>query len=293
MSAPTSTAETAAPLPAGWDLSIFADEISPDLPTQLAEVARAGLHFFDLRSAFGKNVLDLTDEEVHAIKTEAKKHNLDVQCIGSPINKHPFDPSHRERELARLGRIIEIAKALDCTYIRIFTPFVWKAVRPPEFREIRDWVSDQSALAKEKNVVLLVENDGDAYAAFPENARPFFEELSSPNLRAVYDFSNSVLIGYPALPHWFPWILPYLEALHIKDSIYAKDDEGFEQIVPAGEGEGNMREIFEMLIAGKWRGPVSIEPHLSRVGKRLGLDGIGQFRLALRGLNQTMEGLVK
>jgi hypothetical protein len=54
-----------------------------------------------------------------------------------------------------------------------------------------------------------------------------------------------------------------------------------------------MREIFELLIKEGWKGPVSIEPHLSRVGKKLGLDGIGQFRLAVKGLNQTMEGLVK
>jgi hypothetical protein len=70
--------------------------------------------------------------------------------------------------------------------------------------------------------VLLVENDGDAYAAYPKNAKRLFGDLASPHLRAVYDFSNSVLIGYPALPHWFPWILPYLEALHIKDSIHAR-----------------------------------------------------------------------
>jgi sugar phosphate isomerase/epimerase len=292
MSAPHQTAETVGPLPAGWELSVFADEISPDLDAQLAEVSRAGLRFFDLRSAFGKNVLELTDREVQRVADAGAGHGLKVLCIGSPINKHPFNPLDKSRECERLKRIIEIAQSLHARYIRVFTPLIGGAERAPSYEEINEWMLEQAELATRHRVVLLVENDADAYAAFPENALRLFTDVSSPHFQAVFDFSNAVLIGYPAKPHWFPWIEPFLGGLHIKDSLYAKDEEGGDQIVPAGEGEGFMREIIEYLIAAGWKGPVSIEPHLWKIGKRLGLDGVGTFRLALKGLNQTVEGLV-
>ncbi|HEY3779835.1 MAG TPA: TIM barrel protein [Fimbriimonadaceae bacterium] len=300
-------------IPAGWDLSVFADEISPDLQTQLGEVRRSGLSFFDLRNAFEKNVLDLSDGQVKDVKRQGRDHSLGILCIGSPINKHPYNPADRRREYDRLQRILEIAGLADAKYIRIFSPFLGggaahspaplklnsaedtdsqKANTGPTYEEMRDWLGEQGELAAKSDKVLLLENDGDAYGAFPENAQRLFAEIGSPHFMAAFDFSNAVLLGYPALPHWFPWIMPYLGGLHIKDSIFAKDENGHEQIVPAGEGEGTVRDILEAVIAQKWAGPVSIEPHLFRIGKKRNLDGIGQYRLAVQGLINCLEGLV-
>jgi len=274
----TEAAVIATKFPAGWDLSVFSDEIDPDLEIQLEEVKRAGLNYFDLRTALDKNVLDLSDKEIDRVAATAHQFGLQVKCIGSPVNKHPFRPEDRSRELQRLRRIVEIAQRLKAPYIRIFSPFVGGASRAPEYEEIRDWLADQIKLAEEQGVVLLLENDGDAYGAFPENAKKLFQDLGNAHFRAVYDFSNAVLIGYPALPHWFPWILPFLEALHIKDSLAARDGEGYDQIVPAGEGEGNVPEVLRVLVDQGWKGPVSIEPHLSRIGKKRGLDSSGAGR---------------
>jgi sugar phosphate isomerase/epimerase len=300
-------------IPRGWELSVFADEISPDLQTQLGEVRRSGLGFFDLRSAFEKNVLDLTDEQVRDVKEQGKDHGLDILCIGSPINKHPYSPADRTREYERLKRILEVAALAEARYIRIFSPFLGggaahspaplklnsagdsaheKANTGPTYEEMRDWLGEQGELAAKSDRVLLLENDGDAYGAFPDNAKRLFEEIGSPHLMAAFDFSNAVLLGYPALPYWFPWIMPYLGGLHIKDSIFAKDENGHEQIVPAGEGEGNVREILELTFKQGWAGPVSIEPHLFRIGKKRNLDGVGQYRLAVQGLVNCLKGLL-
>src|SRR5688572_2936473 len=96
----------------GLYLTGFGDEISPDLDTQLRVMKRLGLVGLDLRSAFGKNVLQLTDDEVGSIKKAVEEHGLTVQCIGSPVNKVKFAPDAQREELRKLGRAAEIAHQL-------------------------------------------------------------------------------------------------------------------------------------------------------------------------------------
>ena len=45
-------------------LSAFADEISPDPVEQVAVLRECGIRFLDLRGAWNRNVMDLTEEEL-------------------------------------------------------------------------------------------------------------------------------------------------------------------------------------------------------------------------------------
>ena len=68
-------------------LSGFADEISPDLQTQLDTLDQLGIRFLELRGVWGKNVLDLSQQELQQVKSELDRRGIGVSAIGSPIGK--------------------------------------------------------------------------------------------------------------------------------------------------------------------------------------------------------------
>ena len=70
-----------------WVLSGFADEIDDDLEKQCAVLNRLGIGHIELRSAWGVNVLDLTDEQVDRAREILGRHDIAVSSIGSPIGK--------------------------------------------------------------------------------------------------------------------------------------------------------------------------------------------------------------
>ncbi|HLO99284.1 MAG TPA: TIM barrel protein [Fimbriimonas sp.] len=215
-----------------WKLSAFADEIDDDLDIQIAELGSEGIELIDLRSAFGKNVMLLSDEEVKAVLGQATKADLGFNCVASPINKVVMQFAEAEAELAKLHRAIEVAKILGINRIRIFTP------EGESFAEVCEWMDPQIDLAVKHNMVLLHENDGRYFGAFPDNARLLMERYASPNFRFAFDFANPLHLGFKAMDNWFPWLLPYLETIHIKDATA----EG--KICPAGQGVGQVPETL-------------------------------------------------
>lgn len=261
------------PLP----LTAFADEISPDLDTQVSTLQRLSVQGLDLRSVGGVNVLELSEEALIGVREACKTAGLSVQSVGSPVNKVRADESLREGELRKLQRAIHAAKALGVPRIRIFSP------EGEDWGQIRPWMAEQVALAQSEDVVLIHENDARFYGAFPENAHRLFEEFGGPHFRAVFDFANTVLLGFRPRD-WFPWLLPHLDTLHIKD---AKGAEG--RIVPAGEGDGDIRETLAILLAEGWRGPLTLEPHLQAGGPYGGFSGEELFEVAVTALRKVLE----
>ena len=267
-----------------FPLSAFADEISPHLDQQIATLARLGVPGLDLRSVEGVNVLDLTDAQLEEVAQKCADRGLHVQAIGSPVNKVPFSGANQIQELAKLERAIHAADKTGTKLIRIFSPEVPQADFDHAWMAVEAWMAEQIFVAEQAGVTLLHENDATYYGAYPKGAKRLFERFGSPTFRAAFDFANTVLIGYRAMEDWFPWILPHLHTLHIKDAIEAE-----KKVVPAGEGDGQMVETIRWLIEQGWSGPMTIEPHLSSAGKFGGFSGEQLFEEAVAALHRVLE----
>jgi hypothetical protein len=78
----------------------FADEIAPELDLQITCCKENGITHFELRGAYGKNVLDFDKSVRIEVKSKLKANGLGVASIGSPIGKvkinDPWD-KHFER----------------------------------------------------------------------------------------------------------------------------------------------------------------------------------------------------
>ena len=183
-----------------------------------------------------------------------------------------------EHEVERLRRIIAVAKALDTTYIRIFS-FYRGAGQSPE--GIRDDVlirmTALAAEAAEAGVVLLHENEKGIYGDTPERVLDLMESVDSPALRIAWDNANFVQVGVRPYTDGYALLRPYLEYFQVKDAILESGE-----VVPAGEGDGELDATIAALRADGFSGFASLEPHLASAHELGGFSGPAAFGAAAR-----------
>jgi sugar phosphate isomerase/epimerase len=269
-----------------WGLSGFADEVDPAISVQIETFSRLRIKGIDLRSVNNVNVLDLPPHELFQINGMCRDAGLHIQTVGSPVNKIPYHVLSRATEEDRLNKAIKNADHLNVKRIRLFTPEIQGDADPELDHKIVDWMKEQKTIAEHSGITLLIENDARYWSAYPENAKRLFGELGGPHFKAAFDFANTVLIGFRPMKDWFPWLLPYLDTLHIKDAVEATGE-----ILPAGEGDGQIQETLTWLIDQGWSGPLTLEPHLKAAGKLGGFSGPKLFEAATDALRRICSSV--
>lgn len=265
-------------------LTGFADEISKDLTEQLDVLESESMRFLELRGVWGKNVSTFTDDEVSQIRDALKARNMGVSCIGSPIGKiginDPFEP-----HLETLSRILDIAEALDTKYVRVFSFYIPKGEDPAKYRDaVMERVRRMVEMATDRNIMLLHENESGIYGDIATRCADILSTINSPYLRAIFDPANFVQVGQRPYVDCWSHIQPYLVYMHIKDAIMET-----RKVVPAGEGDGNLKEIVGSLKAMNFSGFTSLEPHLSIAGRMAGFSGPELFKTAARAFKKLLD----
>lgn len=271
---------TVAPFP----LSAFGDEAGASALDQVDALVKCGIHGLDVRNVDGVNVLALTEDALKATRETCEGKGRVVQAVGSPINKVQFSHTTLADESAKLIQAIKAAAILGTRRIRIFTPETPPHQGPAAWAELKPVMEEMVRIAADADVVLIHENDGHYYGAFPEHAKRLFGEIGGPHFRAAFDFANTVLIGFRPMRDWFPWLLPHLDTLHIKDAV-----EGDHKVVAAGDGDGQLVETIKFLMSQGWHGPLTLEPHLQAAGPLGGYSGPELFAHAAAKLKAVVK----
>ncbi len=266
-----------------FSTSAFADEADADLGLQLEALKENRIGGLDVRSVGGVNVIDLKPEVLASVRERAAAAGIAIHAVGSPVNKVPLRPENRQAEFAKLKKAIAAAQALGTQRVRIFTPEAPAKDLRDAWPAVQAWMSDMVDLAEAEDIVLLHENDARFFGAYPEGAKRLCGEFAGPAFRFCFDFANTVLLGFRPMPDWFPWLLPYLDTLHIKDAVQAQG-----RVVPAGEGNGQMVETLRWLIEQKWSGTLTLEPHLQAAGPFGGFSGPELFKVAADALRAVV-----
>ena len=267
-----------------WTLSGFGDEIAPEPEVQFAVLQALGARHVEMRSAWGTNVVDLSDEQVEAFVGLLERWGMGVSAIASPIGKVSIvgDPGD---EVRRLARAIVVAHRVGARYIRMFSFY-----RPEELsaRDIRDRVlrhiSELTRLAEGEDVVLVHENEKDIYGDIPERVLDLVESVGSDVLRVAWDSANFVQCGVAPFTDGYALLRPHLEYLQVKDAIAATGE-----VVPAGEGDGQLIETLTALRDDGYAGFASLEPHLALGHAMGGFSGPALFGRAARAFTGLLD----
>jgi len=255
-------------------LAAFADEIGPDIDHQIRVCRQNGVTHFELRGADNKNVLDFDEPLKREIRGKLKAAGMGVACIGSPIGKvkidEPWEPHFEKFKIA-----VALAEYFEAPFVRIFSYYPpegqtdWGPWRDEILRRMRAKVD----YVKDKNVVLVLENESHIYGDTGQRSLDLLRTVNHPKFRAAFDFANFVQVGDYPEKIW-PEIRPYVVHFHIKDALRNKKN------VPAGQGEGRIPSIVADAYANGYRGFLSLEPHLKYAGPSHGETDESLFKVA-------------
>jgi sugar phosphate isomerase/epimerase len=267
-----------------WNLSGFGDEIDPEPTVQIAVLQALGARHIEVRSAWGINIVDLDDDQLERLDDVLRRRGMRVSAIASPIGK--VDVSTRvDDEVARLERAIRAAKMLETGYIRIFSFFRSERLSAEAVRD--DVMIRMAALARvahREGVTLLHENEKYIYGDTPERVLDIIESVGSAYLRVAWDSANFVQVGVRPFTDGYAMLRPHLEYLQVKDAVATSGD-----VVPVGEGDGQLRETLTALRDSAYAGFASLEPHLALQGGFGGFSGPEAFGRASRALRALTD----
>ncbi|MEV4509839.1 sugar phosphate isomerase/epimerase family protein [Dactylosporangium sp. NPDC049525] len=264
-----------------WVLSGFGDEIDDDPRVQFAVLQALGASHVEVRSAWGVNVADFDTELTTRLATVLTDRGMAVSAVASPIGKTDVY-GDADVELARLRAVIALTQRLQSRYVRIFSFYRpagvdVAATRDTVLRRLRAFAD----LAEREQVVLVHENEKDIYGDVPDRVLDLIESVGSPALRVAWDNANFVQVGVRPFSDGYAMLRPHLEYLQVKDARFADG-----AVVPAGEGDGELRQTVTALREDGWTGYASLEPHLADPADpaRTGPAGFGRAARAFAAL---------
>jgi len=272
-------------------LSGLGDEISSDLQEQLTAMKTAGINYLELRGAWDKNVLDLTDADVQAAARILTVNGFKISSIGSPIGKIKITDDFAPH-FERFQRAVGLAKLFHARYVRVFSYY------PPENGNIDDYrdevlkrMAQKVRYAEKEGVVLVHENDLDIYGRNPENCLDLLESINSPNFRALLDPANFAISGIPPYERAYPLLKPWIEYIHVKDGLPLTETGNRIVCLPAGEGKAKVREILEDFAGyiGDRKVFLSIEAHLGGNEQFKNRTGSERFMTAANALLKILS----
>lgn len=231
-------------------ISAFADEAGSLFTEQIEAMKKNGVSCLEMRGVNGRNVSDMTKDEVKCASLMLEKDGLSVWSIGSPIGKIDIKDAF-EPHLEKFKRVLDAAVISGAECVRIFS--FYGVETEAQIDEALERLNRFAEISEGSGVILCHENEKGIYGWSAENCLNVLTKI--PRIRAVFDPANFIQCGVDTKEAW-DLLAPYVCYLHIKD---AKPDGG---VVPAGKGIGNLPYIVKSF-ADRGGKVLSLEPHLT------------------------------
>jgi sugar phosphate isomerase/epimerase len=261
-------------------IAAITDEFSPtDLGVALEAMAAIGMTGAELRVVFGKNIMDLTEEELAKAKAMLDAKGFTVIAIASPILKctlpnapevdtrfqqDMFNAKYTIDDQAALAQhAFKIAKFLGAKVIRVFS--YWRTVEPEKcFDAVVTALKELADRAAEHDLIIGLENEHACNIATAAEAAKVLAALPHPNLMLVWDPANALVSGETPFPAGYG-LLPKDRVIHV----HAKDCH-MDGHKPVWGPVGTRDVDWKGQVAGLWndgyRGWLSLETHWAGPG---------------------------
>ena len=245
-----------------FELSAFADEVSESLPEQIEALHRNDIGYMEIRGVGKRNIIHHSSKEIEILKDVLDKEHIKISSIGSPVGKTLIHDDFAA-DLKTISKALSAAEALESKFIRIFSFYMPEAYMPEAEEPIkhRDEVLKRMEIfvrmAVKKRITLLNENEKGLYGDSPERCVDLMNELGCDNFKIVFDPANFVQCGFDAYKHAYSMLKEHVAYFHVKD---VRKADGIN--VPAGKGDGGIKDILEALAKAEYKGFLSVEPHL-------------------------------
>jgi sugar phosphate isomerase/epimerase len=259
-------------------VSVINDEISPDFDHVCYVISHDfGLHWVELRSMWGKNTMDLSDDQVAEAKKILTKYGLQVTDIASPLFKTDWPGAPRSQYGSKgdmhgavdadfkkqddiLEKSIALAKQFNTGKVRCFDFWRLDDVKPYR-AAIDDKLRTAAEIAGKQDILLVLENEFECNTATGREAARTLDAVQSSHLALNWDPGNAVMRGeLDAFPvAWAALPKNRIHHCHVKNA--KKNDAGKIEWAPVGTGYIDWTAQFRALRQIGYKEAVSLETH--------------------------------
>jgi sugar phosphate isomerase/epimerase len=255
-------------------IAAITDEFSPDLAVALEPMAEIGMTGAELRVVWGKNIMDLGEDELCRVRDLITAKGMKVISIASPLlkcvlpdapavdtrfqqdvfnSKHTFDDQPRLAEHA-----LKLAEFFRAPIVRVFS--YWRTVEPEKcFDAVARALEELASQAASAGVTIGLENEHACNIGTGAEAAKVLDAVRLPGLKLVWDPANAMVGGESPFPQGYS-LLPPDRVVHV----HAKDChlEGHTPVWgPLGTRRVDWKGQVAALLRDGYRGYISLETH--------------------------------
>jgi len=259
-------------------IAVITDEILPDFDHACHVASQEfGMHWVELRSLWGKSLMNLKDDQLADAHNILEKYKLQVTDIASPLFKTDWPGAPRSQYGAKgdmhgapettfkeqdeiLEKSIALAKQFKTNKVRCFDFWRLDDVKPYR-TAIDDKLREAADKAGKQGTLLVLENEFECNTATGREATRTLGAIKSPSLALNWDPGNAVMRGemdaYPTAWEMLP--KNRIHHCHVKNAV--KNDAGKVVWAPTGQGVIDWTGQFRALKSAGFRDAVSLETH--------------------------------
>ncbi|MCC9074674.1 sugar phosphate isomerase/epimerase [Litorilinea aerophila] len=252
-----------------YRFGVITDEIDQDFARACQVARELGMSYVEIHTLWGKNVDELSDEEVEQVAQILEEHGLGTHLICgllfrpfsladvelATLEEHPRFQAH----LVKLERFIQLAHRLQAPYIRTFGFTRDVGGANPSPRSPDGGGVDEETLAKiakglriacqrvaQEGLTLALENARSLYANTGGNLRRVLDAVDHPNLKIIWDPANAFVAGEdPA--QGFQAVRGHIVDVHCKDAVVVDEATGLTAWARIGAGGTNWPQQLALL----------------------------------------------
>ena len=259
-------------------VAVINDEISQDFDHACYVVAHDfGMSWIELRSMWGKNVMELSAAQIDEAQKILAKYSLQVTDIASPLFKTDWPGAPKSQYGAKgdmhgaaevtfkqqdeiLERSIALAKQFKTEKVRCFD--FWRLDDVAPYRAaIDEKLRSAAEVAGKQGILLVLENEFACNTATGREAARTMNAIQTPHLALNWDPANAVMRGeLDAFPGgWEALPKNRIHHCHVKNAV--KNAEGKIEWSPVGKGFIDWAAQFRALKQTGFHDAVSLETH--------------------------------
>ena len=255
-------------------IAAITDEFSPDLDVAVEAMAAVGMTGAELRVVWGKNIVDLTDEEVDRARAVVEAKGMTVISIASPVLKcvlpdapaiderfqqDVFGSKHTFADQPRLAaRAFDVCERTGAKILRVFS--YWRTVDPAAcFGRIVEALRALADEGQRRGIVIGLENEHACNIGTGADTARVLAAIDHPALQMIWDPANALVAGETPYPDGYRHLpADRIVHVHVKDCHVSGHTPTWG---PVGEMSVDWRGQLRALKRDGYHGDVSLETH--------------------------------
>jgi sugar phosphate isomerase/epimerase len=258
-----------------FPIAAITDEFSPsDLDASLDAMKQIGMTGAELRVIGGRNMIDLSDDEIDRVRAAVEARGMTVVSLASPLLKcvlpdspaldtrvqhDVFGSPYSFEDQPRLTRrAFEIAERVGAGIIRVFS--YWRTVEPEQtFDRVAAALRALGDQAAARGVVIGLENEHACNVGTGAEAGRLLADVDHPAVKLVWDPANASILGETPFPDGYLAVaVDRIGHVHAKDC-FVKDHKP--TWGPVGEMGIDWTGQIGALERDGYKGWISLETH--------------------------------